>query len=179
MSRAWGTLVVYVAFVYAVLPLAPRVGLALAGTWLGAWLLGSGLALLACAGVGALVVLLHRHRAPLWAYATLLGAAIVYAYTFRWLRAQHLERTHLPEYGVMAFLAWRAVAPLVPGVASGYVAAAVLGAAIGYGDELLQSVVPGRVYDLRDVGMNALGAALGIAVLAAARARRPRPADLP
>ena len=51
-----------------------------------------------------------------------------------------------------------------------YAAAAGAGAAIGYGDELLQGILPGRYYDLRDVAMNALGAVLGILVLAAARA---------
>jgi len=37
--------------------------------------------------------------------------------------------------------------------------------------------VPGRVYDLRDVAMNALGAVLGVLVLAVARAggRDPDP----
>src|SRR5439155_15393092 len=89
---------------------------------------------------------------------------------FSWLRARHLERTHLPEYGVAAWLAWRAVGPLVLGRVPGYVAAATLGAAIGLGDELLQAVTPGRVYDIRDVAMNALGALLGIVVLAIIRA---------
>jgi VanZ family protein len=52
------------------------------------------------------------------------------------------------------------------------VAGAALGSAIGYGDELLQAVVPGRHYDLRDVAMNALGAVLGMVVLAAAQSGR-------
>ena len=121
--------------------------------------------------MAGLMVALRRRRAPRWTYAALAGAGVCYGLTFFWLRAQHLERTHLPEYGVAAWLAWRAVAPAMPGVVSGYAAAAVLASTIGYGDELLQRVVPGRVYDLRDVAMNALGAVLGIVVLAAVRAR--------
>jgi len=63
-----------------------------------------------------------------WAYVALAGAAAGYALGFSWLREQHLERTHLPEYGVAAWLAWRAVAPLAPGMVAGYVAAAALAA---------------------------------------------------
>ena len=170
MWRAWGALGIYVALIYGLLPFGPRIGLAVVATAGGAWLLGPGLAVLA--GVGALAVLVRlRHRqAPPWAYGALGVVAAAYGLTFPWLRAQHLERTHLPEYGVAAWLAWRAVAASMPGAVPGYVAAAALGAAIGYGDELLQKIVPGRVYDPRDIAMNALGAVLGAVVLAATRA---------
>jgi VanZ family protein len=63
----------------------------------------------------------------------------------------------------------------VPHAVAGYAAAAALAAAIGYVDELIQWILPGRVYDLRDVAMNALGAVLGALVLAALRSgSRPR-----
>src|SRR5439155_1460893 len=110
----------------------------------------------------------RRRRAPARAYAALAVAATGYALAFSWLSAQRLERTHLPEYGIAAWLAWRAVAPLVPGPLAGYAAGAALAAAIGYGDELLQGIVPGRYYDIRDVAMNALGAVLAVIVIAAA-----------
>jgi hypothetical protein len=169
----WAALACWVAAIYLSLPLGPRLGLAFLRTTPGAWLLGPGLTVAAVAGVGALMVVLRRRAAPPWAYATLVGAGACYAFAFSWLRAQRLERTHLPEYGIVAWLAWRALAPLLPGRVPAYAAAAALGAAIGYGDELLQGLLPGRYYDLRDVGLNALGAALAVVVLAAARARRP------
>lgn len=173
MWRQWAALGCYVGVVYASLPLGPRIGLKLIRTAPGAWLIGPGLLLLVAGGAAILMAALWRRRAPLWAYAALAAAAAGYGLAFSWLRAQHLERTHLPEYGVAAWLAWRAVDPLLPGTLPAYAAAAALGAAIGYGDELLQGVLPGRVYDLRDVAMNAVGAVLGIVVLAAARAGRP------
>lgn len=169
----WLLLGAYVAAVYAFLPYGPAFGKGLGATTGGAWLLGPGIIVLATAGALALLVLLGRRGAPPWAYGALVGAAVTYVVAFSWLQSRHLERTHLPEYGVVAWLAWRAVGPLVPGTAAGYGAAAALGAAIGYGDELLQRLVPGRVYDPRDIAMNALGAILGIIVLAAVRARRP------
>jgi integral membrane sensor domain MASE1 len=121
------------------------------------------------------MVVLVRRRSPPWAYAALAGAAATYVVAFSWLRSAHLERTHLPEYGVAAWLSWRALHPLVPHAFAGYAAAAVLAAAIGYVDELIQWVLPGRVYDLRDVAMNALGAVLGALLLAALRSgSRPK-----
>jgi VanZ family protein len=171
----WCVLGGYVLLIYALLPLGPKIGLALLRTGPGAWLLGPGLPFIAVAlAVGVMVVLVRRH-APPWAYAALAVAASVYVIAFSSLRSAHLERTHLPEYGVAAVLSWRAIHPIVPGVFAGYAAAAALAAVIGYVDELIQWVLPGRVYDLRDIGMNALGAVLGTLVLAALRAgRSPR-----
>lgn len=167
--RPWLVLALYTAAIYLLLPLAPPIGLALARTTIGHWILGPGLTVIVAALAAILSVVLYRRRAPGWTYPTLLCAALAYAVAFSWLRAQRLERTHLPEYGVAAWLAWRAVAPLVPGRVPGYLAAAALGAAIGLGDELLQAITPHRVYDIRDVAMNALGAVLGIVVLATMR----------
>ena len=172
LSGRWVVLGCYVAAIYLSLPFGPRVGLTFLRTAAGAWVLGPGVTVLAVAGAGALMLGLRRRRAPLWAYAALAGAGAVYVLAFSWLRAQHLERTHLPEYGIAAWLAWRALEPLLPGTFPAYAAAAALAAAIGYGDELIQGVLPGRYYDLRDVALNALGAVLGALVLAAARARR-------
>ncbi len=156
LPRRWAALGAYVAAIYASLPFAPRLGLRFLRTAPGGWFLGPGLALVVVAGARA--------------YAALAVAAGGYALALSWLRAHHLERTHLPEYGIAAWLAWRAIAPLVPGPLAGYAAGAALAAAIGYGDELLQKIVPGRYYDIRDVGMNALGSVLAVIVIAATRA---------
>ena len=69
------------------------------------------------------------------------------------------------------------MAPRIPDAFAGYATAAALASVIGLGDELLQGVTPGRYYDLRDVGMNALGAMLGVLVLAAVRAGSGSAAD--
>jgi VanZ like family len=168
--RRWGALGAYVALLYAILPYGPRLGLALTRTAAGAWLLGPGLGVLVGGSALGLVVMLGRRGAPSWTYVALLSAALCYLVALSLFRAQRLERTHLPEYGIAAWLAWRAVAPLAPNRLAGYLAAAALGTAIGYGDELVQAVLPGRVYDLRDVAMNAVGAVLGVVVLAAVNA---------
>ena len=174
VPRRWAMLGLYVAGIYASLPFGPRVGLALLRMSSGGWLLGPGLPLLALTGAGVLLLRLVHRRAPWWAYGVLGGAAVGYTLAFSWLRAQRLERTHLPEYGIVACLAWRAIEPVLPGRFAPYAAAAALTAVIGYGDELLQRVVPGRYYDLRDVAMNALGGLLALLVLAAVRAGEAR-----
>jgi hypothetical protein len=169
--RAWGVLALYVAAIYALLPYGPRIGLGVLRTGAGAWLIGPGLLVAVCVAAVVLLAALRRRGAPPWAYAALVGVAACYAVVFSSLRAARLERTHLPQYGVAAWLAWRAVAPHVgPGLA-GYAAAALLAAAIGWGEELVQAVLPNRVYDVRDVALNAAGAVLGVVVLAACRAR--------
>ncbi len=76
------------------------------------------------------------------------------------------HRTHLFEYALVGVLVYEALAERVraggrvwaPGVV------AVLAAGIlGWVDEGIQAVVPGRVYDLRDVGFNLLAAVGGVA----------------
>src|SRR5881398_2704369 len=110
-TRRWAALGAYVAAIYGSLPFAPRVGLRFLRTAPGSWVLGPGLALVVLAGAAALVLGLRRRGAPARAYAALAVAAGGYALALSWLRAHHLERTHLPEYGIAAWLAWRAIAP--------------------------------------------------------------------
>src|SRR5205085_1985892 len=83
----------------------PRLGLRLVRTAPGGWLLGPGLPMLAVAGAAVAMLALRRRHAPSWAYAVLAACGAGYVVAFSWLRAQHLERTHLPEYGVAAPLA--------------------------------------------------------------------------
>jgi len=172
VRRRWAVLAAYTAAIYATLPVGPQAGRALLRTGVGGWLLGGGAVVVALAGGVALLIVLVRRGAPRHAYVALAAAAVGSWGGLAWLRAQHLERIHLPEYAVTAWLAWWALAPLVSGEALGYAAAAGLAAAIGWGEELLQAVVPGRVYDLRDVAANALGALLGILVVIAVRSGR-------
>lgn len=169
--RAWGVLALYVVVLYALLPYGPRIGLGALRTSVGAWILGPGLVVAGIVVGVALLVVLWRRGAPAWSYAALVLVAVCYALVFTSLRAARLERTHLPQYGIAAWLAWRAVTPHVRGSLAGYVAAALIGTAIGWGDELVQAILPNRVYDLRDVALNAAGSVLGVVVLAACRAR--------
>lgn len=91
------------------------------------------------------------------------------------------ERLHLAEYGALALLFRAALAARrardegAPAPALGVDALALLlAAAAGLLDELIQGILPNRQYDLRDVGFNALAAAMALGAargLDAARAR--------
>jgi hypothetical protein len=168
--RSWSVLALYVVVLYGLLPLGPTIGLGAIRTAPGAWLLGPGLGVIGIVVGVALFVRLWRRGAPPWAFVVLVLAAVCYTLVFTSLRAARLERTHLPQYGIAAWLAWRAVRQHVSGRLAAYVAAALVGTALGWGDELVQAILPNRVYDLRDVALNAVGSVLGVVVLAACRA---------
>jgi hypothetical protein len=85
------------------------------------------------------------------------------------------ERIHFILYGVVAGLAyealrerWRLGGAAWP--AAGV--AALLAGAAGWIDEAIQAAMPNRVYDLRDVGFNALAGALAAGTVAARRGLR-------
>jgi hypothetical protein len=168
--RRWLALLAYTALLYGLLPFGPALGRAVQATAIGRVTLGAGAIGVLALGIVIVAMRLRRRRAPGWAWAAALAAVAGYAVALFCLRAIRLERVHLPEYGIAAWLAWRALVPIRGDRASTYVLAAVVAALIGWGDELVQAVTPGRFYDLRDVAANAAGATLGALVLAVWRA---------
>lgn len=120
------------------------------------------LALVAAAGAGA-----WRSFARLGARVRIVLAVGValYATTAWQLRGNAVEAAHVVEYGVLGVLALRALAH---GARDALLAptAALLAASVGAIDETLQWLAPSRVGDLRDVGVNAIAASGGPALLA-------------
>jgi hypothetical protein len=109
-----------------------------------------------------------------------IGAAlgVVFAYWMALVRAGSWEeRTHLLEYGIVAALIHQAFLerqrngrPVPMPAATAVAATAVLGLV----DECIQAALPNRVFDIRDVGFNALAGFLVVAArLALAPQRRP------
>ncbi len=133
-------------------------------------------------GVGFLLVLaaivgsaLKRRpgRREIWVG---LGVATVYGMVVVRMGIAPAERTHLFEYGLVAVLIHQALTERlqhgrrVPAPAALAIAATAL---LGWVDEGIQSILPNRVYDLRDVGVNALAGLMAIAAtLILARAQR-------
>jgi hypothetical protein len=162
-------LAAYTALIYATLPFGGGAGRAVLRSPVGAWVFGPGLVLVAAILVVALVVRLRRNAAGARAYVLLGLTGGGWAGALVWLRTMRLERIHVPEYGLAAWLAWRAVRPHVHRPLAAYVAAAAIAALIGWGEEEIQRIVPGRVYDPRDIVANALGAVLGVLLVATLR----------
>jgi len=74
------------------------------------------------------------------------------------------ERLHFIEYGVLAFLIYRA---LILDFKNGrsYFAAFVITSFIGLGDEGIQYLLPNRYYQFKDVCLNSASAVLGLALV--------------
>jgi hypothetical protein len=171
--RRWVALGAYTVLVYGLLPYGPTIGRAVTRSGPGRWVLGAGAGWLVAAGAVLVARRLARRAAPWSSWVIAAATAAGYAAALSWLRAIRLERVHLPEYGIAVWLAWRALVPALGDRARTYALAALLAALIGWGDELVQSITPGRVYDVRDVAANALGAGLGAMLIAAWRAGTP------
>jgi hypothetical protein len=90
-----------------------------------------------------------------WLFAT---AAIFVGYTIH-LRNSPEEAVHFLQYGLLGILTYRALAHRFHDV-SIYFAAAIIGGIIGMLDEIIQWLMPGRYWGLRDVWMNFVAGSL-------------------
>lgn len=123
-------------------------------------------------------IALHT-RAGAAAIWVAVGVVAVYAMIVVRLGLPPTERTHLFEYGLLATLIHRAMVERKKNHArvGSPAGVAVLAAAfLGWIDEAIQASVPGRVYDLRDVGVNALAGFIAVVAANALRwAHKRRP----
>lgn len=128
--------------------------------------------------VAATVAFFLVSKRPGWPVLLIHGAAaVVYLAVFLRMNLAE-EKLHLVEYGVLGGLIYEALrerqerrserwnsapgwwpAPL----------AVLLTSALGWIDEGIQAVLPNRFYDLRDVGLNVVAAALAVGTIAAWR----------
>ena len=116
---------------------------------------------------GTLTRLWLKRRPRLGEIGVALGVAAVYLVT--WFRIPRPEeRTHLLEYSLVAVLIDQALTERlrngrrVPAPAA---LAVMLTALLGLLDEVIQSILPNRVFDIRDVGFNALAGLMAIAAI--------------
>jgi len=159
---AWAAFAAWVLLIFATVPFARTIE-AFVVARLGdrAFLLG------VLAIVAAAALLAWRALARLGARARVavaLGVAL-YAGAAWWLRGNPVESVHVVEYGALGLLALRALAH---GARDAWLApsAALLALTVGILDEALQWLTPARVWDLRDITVNALAGAGGPLLLA-------------
>ncbi|OGD22841.1 MAG: hypothetical protein A2W03_03670 [Candidatus Aminicenantes bacterium RBG_16_63_16] len=91
----------------------------------------------------------------LW-LAAVLGLYVYF--TLKLWRAPE-EAVHFLEYGLLGFLLFRALSLTIHDK-SIYLVGFLAGTLVGTADEILQWLTPGRYWDFRDVGLNALAAGL-------------------
>lgn len=161
-SRDWGVALAYIAFIYATLGV---VGIPL--TYLrDRDLLRPTLAVLFCAVSIVIVVSLVRHRALNAGRMVILGATTAgYVLIARTLSRPE-EQIHFLEYGLVGFLFLRAVRHHVHRRRLAAPLAVALAGAAGFLDEWIQGRLPNRHYDVHDVFINVVSAALGLLVYA-------------
>lgn len=157
-ARSWALLVVYILAIYASLPFVRGVVIALQQQNL----LGGAVTLLYF--VAAVAVAYHVvFDVGLSDRIAFLGLVLLAAVTGAMILGLAIpeERIHFVQYGLMALLARRALAwhwkPWQQ-----YLGAFLIAAAAGWVDELIQGWLPTRVYDLRDVAINAVAALLAL-----------------
>ncbi len=137
-------------------------------------------------GSAAAVVLLVVRRRPGWReIATLTVVGLAYLAVVSFATGRHEERIHFLEYGLLGGLLYAALLERrgnllgtgQPGWLSRFPAtmAMLLNAGGGWGDEGIQALLPDRVYELRDVGLN-VGAGV-LAVISMALLSRARALD--
>lgn len=155
--RLWGLTFAVAVAIYSTVGVAGTLAQALGERQLLGVSFGAGFAVIIAAVVG---IALHQgaQAREIWVG---VGVIAVYGMIIVRMGVGPVERTHLFEYGFLAVLIHQALLERKRN-GSGVrfpPAIAILGAALlGWGDEGLQAFLPNRVYDTRDVLINALAA---------------------
>ena len=148
----------YVGLVYASLPVSRDVLIALDQHELMGWVITASY-------FGAVVLVVYHvvfdvRLADRVAFFALVGLGLVVGALVLGMSIPE-ERLHFLQYGLMALLARRALGARGPWAQYG-LALAIAGLA-GWGDEVLQGLLPDRVHDPLDVLVNVVAAALALA----------------
>jgi hypothetical protein len=89
---------------------------------------------------------------------------VAYLYVLSYYQLTPAERFHLTEYGVLSWLVFRALRvdmPRTPAYLTGVLVAGLL----GVGDETVQWLLPMRVFEWKDIGLNVFSSAMGMVVV--------------
>jgi len=157
---AWLWVAICTLSIFLVVPLARTIQKFVSARW-GRAFFGYGVlaatAAAFCILVFALVFRL-KVRSPS-NYLWLAAVASLYVYfTLQLWRAPE-EAVHFLEYGLLGFFLFRALSLTIHDK-SIYPTAFLIGSLIGIFDEVLQWMMPGRYWDFRDAGLNALATGL-------------------
>ncbi len=157
---AWLWVALCILAIFLVVPLARTIQSFVSTRWGRPFF---GYAVLVSVGIaflGVIYVLFFRLRIrSFWRLLWLASVAALYVYFTLKLWRTPEEAVHFLEYGLLGFLLFRALSLSIQDK-SIYAAAFLIASLVGIGDEILQWMMPGRFWDFRDVGLNALAAGL-------------------
>jgi VanZ family protein len=169
---AWLWVALCTLSIFLVIPLARSIQKFVSARW-GRALFGYGVlaatAVAFCILIFILVFRLKVRSASNYLWLTAVAALYVH-FTLQLWRAPE-EAVHFLEYGLLGFFLFRALS-LTISDKSIYPTAFLIGSLIGIFDEVLQWMMPGRYWDFRDAGLNAL--AIGLFQVALWKGIKPR-----
>ncbi|KPK38012.1 MAG: hypothetical protein AMJ78_10670 [Omnitrophica WOR_2 bacterium SM23_29] len=158
----WAIVLLYVILVFATIPYVPRIWDSLTQP-LGkntSAVLNIGYALLGFCLI--LYSYFRLHKRSFTFYLALGLIFLCYGYLLKDVKFI-IEKIHLLEYGILSLLVYWAIKPGKPSIKRILTYGIILGIvfAVGWTDELIQKITPGRVYEFRDVLLNWKAGILG------------------
>lgn len=154
----------YIALVYSTLSVMPNIFLSLRKSFGPSLDIYINILLIAIFVFMLCVFYRKLRRRGLKSYIGLLAVIAVYAAIVIRYTPIVQERMHLVEYGFLGYLALRLFKDVRSKDARYIYVTAVIVLA-GSCDEFIQSMLPNRVYELKDISMNILSGLLGLALL--------------
>ncbi len=122
----------------------------------------------------AIYLIRHRDGFDVSKFFLLVGIAAIYYLLLRYHCRFPAERLHLFEYGLLAYLSYRALMFDFSRMKA-YELAFLMSSLFGLVDEVIQHALPNRVFEWRDVVTNVIASALGL-IVAALLTRETAPA---
>jgi hypothetical protein len=158
--RAWLWVALCAAAIFLVVPTARAIQKFVGEHWGRAFFGYLVIAAVAAVFLGILYLLIVRLKIrAISNYIWLAACAALYLYFTLKLWRNPEEAVHFLEYGLLGFFLFRAWRLTVPDKAV-YLASFLSGTLIGTFDEIFQWFMPGRYWDIRDIGLNALAVGL-------------------
>ncbi|MFA5088218.1 MAG: VanZ family protein [Candidatus Omnitrophota bacterium] len=101
-------------------------------------------------------------KLSLGAYLLVFSVVVSYVFGLSIIRIPE-ERIHFLQYGLLAFFIQRAIRPDIKGDTA-YLGTWVIVSLLGWLDEGIQHLVPGRYYDIRDVVLNSVSGLMALSL---------------
>jgi len=161
--RAWAYVGIMMVFILLSLPLTPILW-GQAVEKFGDRVNAVGYVVLLSLAGGFFVSMVRRRRElGILRFFLLAGLVVIYGCLLKYQCRFPAERLHLMEYGLLAYLSYSALRLHVPRMPA-YVLGFLISSAFGFLDEVIQYVLPNRVFEYRDVMTNVIASGLGLLV---------------
>jgi len=157
--KAWVWVLLFTVVIYATLPVAPVLWRSFARQ-VGDWAEVLVVAGLVLTGVGVSWFALRNLRSVgRKRVAALVGVAAAYVVILATVELTPAEKLHFLYYGFLALLVYRALEIDLAG-GSLLIATVIVVTIIGFGDEVLQGIIPRRFFEWKDVALNGVSGLL-------------------